>query len=220
MRLDEPGITLWGRHSSCNVQKALWALEEVGVPYRSIQIGGKFGGLDDPEYRALNPHGKVPTLVDRDVVVWESDAIIRYVAARYGVGTLWPEAPELRAVADQWMAWTAASLYPGWIALFWKLVRTPPARRDADAITRHLDATTKRIVMLDQYLKTNRYIAGNSFGIADIPIGMMLYRWFEMEITRPETPYVEAWYDRLRERPPYRTAICIPFDDLIGRESY
>lgn len=215
-----PTATLWGRKSSCNVQKAMWALEEVGVPYTRIDVGGDFGGLGDPGYLALNPHGRIPTLVDGDVVVWESEAIIRYVAARYGGGTLWPEAPAARTAADQWMAWTASGLYPDWIALFWKLVRTPPPRRDTAAIARHLEATATRFQFLDQILRERRYIAGNTFSLADIPAGMTLYRWFEMEVERPATPHVEAWYARLRERPAYRNAICIPFDDLIGKERF
>ena len=215
-----PLIALWGRLSSCNVQKALWALEEVGVDYERIDAGGDWGGLDDPAYLALNPHGRIPTLVDGDTVVWESDAIVRYLAAKYGAGSLWPEAPEVRAAADQWMAWTAASLYPDWIELFWKLVRTPPAKRDPATTTRLLAATAKRFEVLDRHLKTGGYMAGNTFTMADIPAGMMLYRWFEMDIVRPDTPHVEAWYARLRERPAYRKAICIPFDDLIGKESF
>ena len=215
-----PTATLWGRISSCNVQKAAWALEEAGVAYERIDAGGDWGGLDDPAYRALNPHGRIPTLVDGDTVVWESDAIVRYVAARYGAGTLWPEAPEARAVADQWMAWTAASLYPDWIALFWRLVRTPPEKQQPDVIARHLRKSAKGFVALDRHLKDCPYIAGNTFTMADMPAGMMLYRWFEMEIERPETPHVAAWYARLCERPGYRTAICVPFDDLKGKESF
>ncbi len=214
------GVTLWGRMSSCNVQKAAWALEETGVAYRRIDAGGQWGGLDDPAYRALNPHGRIPTLVDGDTVVWESDAIVRYVAARYGAGGLWPEAPEARAAADQWMAWTATSLYPDWIALFWKLVRTPPEERRPDAIARHLKATADRFVLLDQHLKTSRYMTGNTFNMADIPAGMMLYRWFEMDIARPDTPHVAEWYARLRARPGYLKAVCIPYDDLVGRRAY
>lgn len=213
-------ITLWGRKSSCNVQKALWALEEVGVAYRRIDAGGDWGGLDTPSYRALNPHGTIPTLVDGNTVVWESDAIVRYITARYAAGTLWPEAPEARAAADQWMAWTAASLYPDWIALFWKLVRKPPEKRDPQAIAGHLDAAARAFAKLDSHLKNSPYLAGNTFTMADIPAGMTVYRWFEMDISRPETPHVEAWYARLRERPAYRKAICIPFDDLVGKESF
>lgn len=217
---DARGRTLWGRRSSCNVQKALWALEELALAYRHVEAGGAFGGLDEPAYLAMNPHGKVPTLVDSAVVVWESDAIVRYLAARYGSGGLWAEAPEERAVADQWMAWTAASLYPDWIKLFWTLVRTPPSKRDWTAVAHHRDATAARFETLDRHLEGRRYLAGDGFTMADIPAGTTLYRWFEMDVERPATPNVEAWYARLRERPAYESTVCVPFDDLIGKESF
>jgi glutathione S-transferase len=213
-------ITLWGRRSSCNVQKAMWVLEELGLAYERIEAGGDAGGLDAPDYLAMNPHGRAPTLRDGDTVVWESDAIVRYLAARYGAGSLWAEDPGERAVADQWMAWTAASLYPDWIGLFWTLVRTPAGRRDQAAIEGHLAATVKRFGVLDRELAKRPYLAGDRFTMADIPAGMTLYRWFEMDIPRPPMRRVEAWYDRLCERPAYRKAVCIPFDDLIGKESY
>lgn len=213
-------ITLWGRRSSCNVQKAMWALEELGLTYERIEAGGDFGGLDDPDYLAMNPHGRVPTLRDGATVVWESDAIVRYLAARYGAGSLWAVDPAERAVADQWMAWTAASLYPDWIKLFWKLVRMPEARRDEATIAGHLAATTQRLGLLDKELAMRPYLAGDRFTMADVPAGMTLYRWFEMPIDRPSMSHVEAWYARLRERPAYRSAVCVPFDDLVGKEDY
>ena len=118
------------------------------------------------------------------------------------------------------MAWTAASLYPDWIELFWKRVRMPPEKRNPDTIARLLDATAKRFGFLDHHMKAGRYMAGNTFTMADIPAGMMLYRWFEMEIERPPMPNVEAWYARLKTRPAYRNSICVPFDDLVGKESF
>ena len=166
--LEASCIKLWGRHSSCNVQKALWALEELNLPYERIDAGGDFGGLDDPAYLAMNPHGRVPTLLDGDLIVWESDAIVRYIAAQYGVGHLWADKPAERASAEQWMAWTATSLYPDWIKLFWKLVRTPPAKRDPEAIALHLEVAGERFKVLDRHLENHRYLAGDKFSMADI----------------------------------------------------
>ena len=195
----------------------MWALAEAGVPVRRFDLGGDFGGLDDPAYRALNPHGRIPTLQDGDLVVWESDAIVRYVAARYAPDRLWPTDPIERAGADQWMAWTATSLYPDWIRLFWSLIRTPADRQDATAIAALCAATATRFQVLDRHLADRPYLAGDAFGMADIPAGMMLYRWFEMPIKRPPMPYVEGWYRRLCDRPTYHTTICLPFDDLVGK---
>ncbi len=213
-------ITLWGRKSSCNVQKVLWALEETHTPYTHITLGGKDGGLDDPAFLKRNPHGRVPTLQDGHLIVWESDAIVRYVSAQYGAGTLWQETAQSRAIADQWMCWAAASLYRDWIDLFWRHVRTPAESRDAEVIARHHARTIKNYHRLDQHLADHNFIAGQSLSFADISIGMTLYRWFTMDIERPSMPNLEAYYARLQERPAYQSGICIPYDDLIGRTSY
>ncbi|WP_299617097.1 glutathione S-transferase family protein [Pelagibius sp.] len=213
-------ITLWGRLSSCNVQKAVWVLEELGLPYRRIDAGGDFGGLDDPAYRAMNPHGKVPTLRDGDQVIWESDAIIRYLAARYGSGALWPADPTERARVDQWQAWASTALYPDWIKLFWMRVRTPEAQQDAEAIEALRARCAERFTVLDRQLAGRPFVAGEALSLADIAAGTTLYRWFEMPIARPETPEVAAWYDRLRARAPFRKAICVPFDELWARLSF
>ena len=213
-------MKLFGRISSCNVQKVAWALEELSLAYERIDAGGAFGGLDTPEFLALNPHGKIPVLVDGDVVVWESDAIVRYLAAKYGAGDLWPDHPDDRALADAWMAWTASRLYPDWIALFWKLVRTPVPAQDAVVIAERLTASLAAYAVLDRHLAGRDYVAGDHLTMADIPAGMTLYRWFEMDIERPAMPNVEAWYERLCARPAYRSSVCIAFDDLVGRQTY
>jgi glutathione S-transferase len=212
--------TLWGRLSSCNVQKAMWLLEELALPYAHVNAGGDFGGLDDPAYLAMNPHGRVPTLKDGDVVVWESEAILRYLAARYGAPALWSDDAAERAAVDQWLAWTAAALYRDWIDLFWARVRTPPERQDAETIEALRHRTADRYGFLDSQLAARPYIAGDAFSLADIAAGMTLYRWYEMPIERPALPRLEAWYARLRERPAYRKAVCIPFDDLRSKLAF
>jgi glutathione S-transferase len=154
-----PGkITLWGRKSSANVQKVLWTLAELSLPYEHIPAGGDFGGLSDAAYLAMNPNGRIPTLKDGDLVVWESDAIVRYLAARYGAGTLWPEDPAERAIADQWMTWGTTELEVDWLWLFWRLVRTPPSKRDPQAIARHHEATVARFKLLDGRLQGRDYL--------------------------------------------------------------
>ena len=213
-------LTLWGRLSSCNVQKAVWLLEELQLPYEHIPAGGDFGGLDDPAYRAMNPNAKVPTLKDGEVVVWESEAILRYLAARYGAPTLWSGDPAERAIVDQWLAWTATALYRDWIDLFWRLIRTPPERHDPVLIETLRARTVERYGFLDGQLAGRPYLAGGTFSLADIAAGMTLYRWYEMPIERPALPHVDGWYARLRQRPAYRKAVCIPFDDLRAKLTY
>ena len=213
-------LTLWGRLSSCNVQKAVWLLEELALPYEHIPAGGDYGGLDDPAYLAMNPHGKVPSLRDGSVVVWESEAILRYLAARYGAPALWADDPAERAAVDQWLAWTAASLYRDWIDLFWRCVRTPPERQDPVEIERLRRNTAGRLALLDEQLAGRPFLAGQTFSLADIAAGLTLYRWYEMPIERPDLPQIDAWYARLRERPAYNKAVCVPFDDLRGKVAY
>lgn len=213
-------LTVWGRLSSCNVQKVIWVLEELSLPYEHIPLGGEYGGNMEPDYLAINPHGRVPTLRDGDTIVWESDAIVRYLCARYDAGGMWPEPPAERAIADQWATWGTTELLGDWINLFWRLVRTPEEKRNPAAISRHLDASSARFKLLNDQLEGHDYVVGNSLTIADISTGMTLYRWFSMDIERPETPNLEAWYARLCERPAYKAGVCVPYDDLIGRESF
>jgi glutathione S-transferase len=225
-------MTLYGRGSSCNVQKALWVIAELDLDCEHIELGGDFGGLDTPHYRRLNPNGRVPTLVDSatdsddepdvnqpDVVVWESEAIIRYLARRYGEGRLWPSEFEQQTRLDQWLAWAQTTLQPPWIQLFWQLVRTPPEQQQPAQI----DALRRKAIgafgVLEQQLAGREYLLG-PFSLADIPAGMTLYRWFEMEIDRPAMPNLEAWYATLSSRPAYTASVRIPFDDLIGKLAY
>lgn len=211
---------LWGRLSSCNVQKAVWLLEELALPYDHIPVGGDFGGLDAAAYRAMNPHGKVPTLKDGAVVVWESEAILRYLAASYGVPDFWAEDPAARAIVDQWLSWTATALYRDWIDLFWRLVRTPPEQQDAALIETLRRRTAERYSFLDGQLAARPYIAGDALSLADIAAGMTLYRWYEMPIERPALANLRAWYERLCERPAYRKAVCVPYDELVGKLTF
>jgi glutathione S-transferase len=213
-------ITLWGRVNSANVQKAVWALEELELPYEHVPLGGAWGGLDTPEYRAMNPNGLVPTLRDGDLTLWESHAIVRYLGAEYGSGLLFPMEARERAAVDQWTDWTATTFQPAWIALFWNLVRTPPDQQDPAAIERALAATSRCFEMLESRLSAVPYLGGPSFSHADIVAGAALYRWSTMEIERPALPAVAAWHERLDGRQAFRKAINVPYDELRGRSAF
>lgn len=213
-------IKLWGRASSNNVQKALWALLETGEPFERIDVGGKFGGLAAPEFRALNPNGTIPVLQDADLTIWESHAIVRYVSARYSSGVLWPEEPGARSHADRWMEWTNAHQQPAYMGLFWALVRTPPAMRNAGRIATLTQQCADFYRLLDAHLAARPYLAGDTFTMGDIPAGASLYRYFAMEIERPALPNVERWRAQLEARPAYRAAVMVPFDELVGRLSF
>jgi len=213
-------ITLWGRLNSANVQKAVWALEELELSYRHVPLGGSWGGNDAPDYLAMNPNGLVPTLRDGDLTVWESHAILRYLSAEYGSGLLFPMEPRDRAVVDQWTDWTATTFQPAWIGLFWGKVRTPEPRHDASAIGRSLAATDKCLAIMEKRLAETPYLGGAQFTYADIAAGVAMYRWSTMAIERPELPAVAAWHTRLKERSAFRKAVNVPYDELVGRVDF
>ena len=213
-------ITLWGRLSSSNVQKAVWALEELELAYEHVPLGGAYGGLDTPEYGAMNPNRLVPTLRDVDLVVWESHAIVRYLSAQYGSGLLFPMDAGDRAVVDQWTDWTATTFQPAWISLFWQLVRTPRAQHNPAAVDRAMTAAVRCFELLDQRLSHVPYLGGEQLSYADIVAGTSLYRWSTMEIQRPALPNVEAWHARLDERAAFRKAVNVSYEELVGRLSF
>ena len=213
-------ITLWGRLNSANVQKVSWLLEELDLAYEHVPLGGPFAGNNDPDYLALNPNGLVPTLRDGDLVLWESHAIVRYLTATYSKGKLWPEDPRDRAIVDQWTDWTASTFQRGWITLFWLIVRTPRDQHDAAAISRALADTNAALRLMDRRLEASPFLGGDTFTYADVVSGVAMYRLATMGIDRADVPNVDAWHERLRQRPAFRKMVEVSYDDLIGRLSF
>lgn len=203
-------LKIWGRKNSINVQKVLWCCEELSLPFERVDVGGPFGGNDEPCYLALNPTGLVPTISDDGFVLWESNAIVRYLAASYGAGTLSPEDPQARAEADKWMDFQATTLWPNLRSVFLSLMRTPPEERDGNLIEVSRKRAEEAFAVLDAHLKGRDYVGGSSPSTGDIPLGAAAYRWFELEIRRPSMPSLEAWYERLRGRPAYRANVMLP----------
>ena len=196
-------LKIFGRVTSGNVMKPLWLADEIGLQYEQIDLGGKFGGNDDPEYRAKNPMGLVPTIDDDGFIMWESNAITRYLAAKYAMGTLCPSDPQARATADTWMDWKLTAINPVMRSIFWGLVRTKPEDRDQGAIDTAIERGIELWGMLDKHLAGRDYIAGDTLTIGDIPLGPQAFRWFELVEDRPPMPHLEAWYKRLCARPAY-----------------
>jgi len=211
-------ITVWGRASSANVQKVLWALDEVKQPYERIDAGGRFGGLDTPEYGGMNPNRLVPVLRDGELTLWESSAIVRYVAARYGAGSLWPEDPAERAHADQWADWVSTTFQPAWIGVFLQVVRVAPSKRDRQAVATAVNNAAQKFAMLDSRLANVPYVGGDSFTFADILAGTALYRWETMDIDRPKLANVDAWHERLKQHDGFNTHVCSSYDELMVRD--
>ena len=201
-------IKIWGRNNSINVQKVMWTVAELDLPFERIDAGGAFGGLDTPAYGALNVNRRVPTIEDDGAVVWESNACVRYLAAKHG--GLWPTDPAARAAADMWMDWQQTAMLVDMYVVFWGLVRTPEADRDYPAIHAAAERLGETWRLLDQFLEGRRFVAADHLTMGDIPVGAACYRYFQLAIERPKLPALEAWYGRLQERSPFRTHVMIP----------
>ncbi|UCR85869.1 glutathione S-transferase family protein [Pseudomonas chlororaphis] len=201
-------LKIWGRKNSSNVRKALWCAEELGLTYEAVDAGGAFGVVDTPEYRAMNPNGRIPLIEDDGFVLWESNTIVRYLAARHAAGTAWyPDDVQARASAEKWMDWTTSTFAEPFRHLFWGVLRTPAEQQDWDKINAALNNCGELLAVVDQALAEHPYLSGDAIGMGDIPLGSFIYAWFEMPIERPQLSNLQAWYARLQQRPAYRKAV-------------
>ncbi|MGH8686212.1 MAG: glutathione S-transferase family protein [Burkholderiales bacterium] len=202
-------LKLWGRTNSVNVKKALWCLGELGLAYERTDAGGQFGVVNTPEYRTMNPNGLVPTIDEDGFILWESHTIVRYLCAKHSPGKLCPSDLRARADAERWMDW-AFTFQGAMRNVFWGLIRTPPDKRDMKAIGEGAKKSAELAAMLDRALAGRPYVAGDAFTMGDIPIGAEVQRWLRVPIERPSMPNVEAWFERLRQRPPFVKHVDIP----------
>ncbi len=203
-------LRIWGRNNSINVQKVMWTVGELGLDHERRDVGGAFGGLDTLEYGAMNPNRLIPVLDDGGMLVWESNAVVRYLAAKYGAGGLWPEEPAERSLADRWMDWMITTILPDMHPIFLGLIRTPEDQRDMALITAAAERLGKRFLLFDQHLDGWPFVAGEAFTMGDIPMGAACYRYHALPIERPALPNVAAWYDRLQARDAFREHVMIP----------
>jgi glutathione S-transferase len=201
-------LKIWGRDNSSNVRKVRWCAEELGLAYEHIPAGGAFGKTGDPAYRAMNPNGLVPCIEDDGLVLWESNAIVRYLAAKHG--KLWPTDPAVRAAGDKWMDWANGTFHPALRDAFIGLLRVAPEKRDKAAIESSAQKSAQVLGMVDAALAKQPYLSGDEFAMGDIPLGSYVYGWYGLPIERPVLPHLDAWYGRLRERPAYRKAVMTP----------
>ncbi len=193
-------LTIWGRLNSHNVKKVAWFAEELGITHVRHDVGGKFGM--DADYLALNPNALIPTIEDDGFVLWESNAILRYLAAQHGGDRWWPADAAQRGLMDRWMDWQIdyAELQRD---AFVNLVRRTPAERDAAAILRSAERCAQRLTVLERHLGGQPWLSGAEFGIGDVPMGVYIHSWFALDIPRPELPNIANWYARLQSRPGY-----------------
>jgi glutathione S-transferase len=202
-------LTIWGRLSSINVQKVVICANELGLACERIDAGGPFGGLDTPEALARNPNKLIPVIRDGDFVLWESNAIVRYLARVYGAGTLWPEDPRVVADADRWMDWQSLSLNPALVDAFLNTVRAKPGQANQAALDASVAKTEPLLALLDAHLATRAYVAGD-YSMGDIPVACSAHRWYGLPLARRAHPNVEAWLARLRARPAYASVLTYP----------
>ena len=202
-------LKLWGRTNSINVQKVLITLDELGLAYERFDAGLHHGVVETPDYRAMNPNGVVPTIDEDGFLLWESNVIVRYLAARHGAGGLWPVEPRARAEADRWMDWQQTTFNPPATTLFWSLVRAPdkPPRGDLDAARRSLESSS---AIMEAALAERDFLAGASFTMADCALSPSLHRWMHLPVHRPARPRLERYYARLMARPSCAKFLVLP----------
>jgi glutathione S-transferase len=213
-------ITVFGRNTSVNVQAVMWCIAELALDHERLDYGASFGKVDTLAYRAMNPNGLVPTIKDGDTVVWESAAIVRYLACKYGDEHFWPRDPDKRARLDMWAEWTRSTIYSDFIStIFIQLVRTAKAARNTDAVDAALAKLKINWALLDARIGEGPWINGAHFSFADIACGVMLFRLFTLEHERPDVPNLNAYYQRLMQRPAFADHVAISFESLRHPEA-
>ena len=203
-------LKFYGRRSSINVQKALWALKEMELEFEWFDPDGVFGTIDVPDYQTLNPNMRIPTLVDGDLVLRQSNAIVRYLCRQHSLGHLYPSDAGELAVADVWMDWQNTELQATITPVFWGLVRAFPDTPDPDVMAANIGKLNATMGIMEAMFGGGDYVAGANFTMGDIPTGAGVYRYMALDIERPSLPRTEAYYHRLQERPAYREAIMTP----------
>lgn len=208
-------IRVYGRETSSNVQPVMWLCAELGLEVERIDVGGAFGGTDTEAFLAMNPMGRIPVLQDGDLTLFESQAILRYLASEYGRDALWCSDARIRAPQDQWMEWAKQNVAAEFnYKVFWQLIRTPASRRDHALVRSGVEAVHALMPMADAQIARHGWLAGEMISLADFTFGVQLYRYYTVDFERPETPNLDRYYARLREREPYRTHAMIPYDSL------
>ncbi len=195
-------IRLLGRATSGNVQKVLFLLEEMGLPYTREDYGRQFNNTGG-DYLKLNPTGKVPTLIDGDTAIWESNTILRYLAAKNGC-PLYPSDPARRTEVERWMDWLLASLNTPYVAVFKEAKKTPAER--AAGFAADAKELASQLQLLEAHLARQPYFAGKDMSVADIALGPIVARCLDFPIERPDLPNLTAWRERIAARPAFQKA--------------
>ena len=208
-------LTIHGRATSSNVQFVMWGVAEMGLEHERLDVGGSFGGNDTPEFLAMNPMGRVPVIEDGDITLFESQAILRYLAARHGAEALWPADAVARAPVDQWMEWSKTSVAPTVIyKVFWQMIRVTKAERNQPLVDEGVAELRQLMAIADARLGRHEWLVGDTMTLADISFGTNLYRYFTVDFERADLPNLQAYYDRLCARPAYAENVMVSFESL------
>lgn len=213
-------LKILGRTTSFNVQKVLWLADELSLQYLHVELGGKFGGLDSEEFNLLNPMKKVPVLVDEQHSIWESHTILRYLAAKYGDSTWFPDSAYKRSLYERWLDWSQTLFQPFFMGVFWGYYRVPPHKRNMVIVQSKLNTCFNCLEAVDQQLSNHTFLAGNSLTLADISVGAILYRLTEQGLEVPLPKRVNNWYQTLKLRSGYQKWVMSDFSELKGREDF
>lgn len=210
-------LQIWGRKTSSNVQALMWAVGELNLPYKRLDVGHIYGGNTSPEFLAMNPNGTIPVLRDGDgEPLWETGAIIRYLSNRYGTDPFWPTQLNARTKVDMWAEWSKINIAQGFTGpIFWSVVRTLPEQQDKFAISAAIALLTKKLEIAEAQLTSHPFIAGDTFTLADIQFGHILFRYFNISIERTTLPKLQQYYQRLTERVAFREHVMVSYDDLV-----
>jgi len=203
-------LKIWGRTNSINVQKVVWTCAELELPYERIDAGMHFGVNNTSEFRSMNPNGLVPLIDDNGFILWESHAIVRYLARKHGTGSLLPKDDRTAASADRWMEWYSTTLWNHMKPVFWNLVRTPPEKRNMAEVEDNRKKLAGYLEMADTHLSKNAYFAGDVFTMADIPHAVLAHRWFNVPIERPALAHYERWFRTVSKRPGFQQHCAAP----------
>jgi glutathione S-transferase len=199
-------LKIWGRVNSINVQKAMWAVAELRIPHERVDAGMQYGVVNTPEYRKLNPNGRVPTIEYDGFVLWESNVIVRYLYAKHGPRRTLEEG----YAAEKWMDWATSTVAAPTTTIFWQLIRTPPEKRDMAAVDAAVKQAGDIFKIADDALASQPYLSGREFGMGDIPFGCFAYRWNALPIERPAHANLSKYYERLKARPAYKQHVMLP----------
>ena len=199
-------LKVWGRRNSSNVQKVLWLCDEAALRFKHEEIGGEFGRTTDADMLARNPNARVPTIEDDGFVLWESNAILRYLGAKYASGAMFPTELKARGDADRWMDWQQSTVLAPLTTIFWGRVRTPEAYTE-EQIAQAETAAVQLWKILDTRLKGRDWIMGDTFTIADIPLAILAWRWFSLAKEPPTMAALDAWFVRIRARPAFEARV-------------